>query len=124
MSRAAEMTGRARDAVTIWVGYEERQTGSRMDAYKTVASRIGTSACWLRKFIAGRPDAKQPDWSVGWSILDQYDRVCTLIERDTERTLARARELRDEINAALEGTSEVVERSTATAAAGARGEEA
>jgi hypothetical protein len=86
----------------------EKQTGSRMTAYVTVAQAIGTSADWLRKFIAGR-EAKEPGWITGWSILDQYSRICNRVEAAIETERARTLALKERVDAANATVNRVVE---------------
>jgi hypothetical protein len=69
-----------------------------MSAYTTVAHAIGTSASWLRKFIAGR-EAKEPGWTTGWNILTQYDRICSRVEAEIETERARTLALKERVNA-------------------------
>lgn len=47
----------------------ERAGSSRMEAYEIVAAKVGTNATWLRKFLAGYSDAKEPRLSVGYALL-------------------------------------------------------
>jgi hypothetical protein len=89
----------------------ERQTGSRMSAYTTVAHAIGTSASWLRKFIAGR-EAKEPGWTTGWNILTQYDRICLRVEAGIETERAKTLALKERVNAANSAVNRVVEGAT------------
>lgn len=84
MSTAAQMTIRARGAASALFERERRKTGSRMAAYENVAAMVGASASWLRKFINGSHEVKQPDWTVGWNILAVYERVCTHVEAKNE----------------------------------------
>ena len=108
MSNAAITSALTRSAAHWLVDRAERQTGSRMAAYEMVASTVGTSSDWIRKFIKGR-DAKEPGWTTGWNILDQYNRICNRVEQehDTERTKILA--LKEQIDAATSSVNRMVE---------------
>src|SRR4051794_73932 len=60
--------------------------GSRMLAYEEIATAIGLSASWVRKFITvdGTPE---PRWSVGCALRRYYEDVCDELDRkaDLER---------------------------------------
>ncbi len=82
-----------------------------MAAYEMVAQTVGTSASWLRKFIKGN-EAKEPGWTTGWNILDQYNRICDRVEAEIETERTKILALKGQIDAAhstadrtLEGTS-------------------
>ena len=47
-----------------------------MVAYFRVASMVGTSEVWIRRFISGSPDAS-PNLVVGFNILQQYQRIAS-----------------------------------------------
>jgi hypothetical protein len=99
MSTAAITSALTRSAANSLVERAERQTGSRMAAYVTVAQTVGTSADWLRKFINGT-EAKEPKWTVGWNLLDQYNRVCNRVECEIETERQKIRTLKGQIDAA------------------------
>lgn len=111
---AAEMTVLARHAAAAFVERETRRTGSRMVAYEIVAQSVGTSASWLRKFISGGSEAKEPSWTVGWNILAAYRRVCERVEQAAENERAQARALERQIDAATAGTDAMVARAAQT----------
>lgn len=85
----------------------ERQSGSRMAAYEMVARTVGTSSSWLRKFIKGQ-EAKEPGWTTGWNILDQYSRICDRVEAEIETERAKTLALKGLIDAANEIANRVV----------------
>lgn len=91
-------TALTRSAAHALVDRAERQTGSRMAAYQMVAATVGTSADWLRKFINGS-QAKEPRWSVGWNLLDHYNRVCARVEQEIEAERSLILALQREIDA-------------------------
>lgn len=97
-----------RELAEHMVARVEQQTGSRMDAYRTVANAIGTSSSWLRKFIAGR-EAKEPGWTTGWNILDQYSRICDRVEASIETERAKTLALKERIDALTAIADRVVE---------------
>jgi hypothetical protein len=111
-----EVTALTRSAANFLVERAERQTGSRMAAYESVASTVGTSASWLRKFIKG-DEAKQPGWITGWNILDQYSRICDRVEAEIETERTRILALKGQFDAVTETFNRVVESSARAAPA-------
>lgn len=108
MSQTAALT---REAASILVRDAERKTGSRMTAYETVGRSIGTSAGWLRKFIAGR-EAKEPGLSTGLKILNQYSRFCDRVGAEIENEKAKALALKRQVDA----IGEIIDRAVASTA--------
>lgn len=98
MSTAIQTTALTRSAAHALVDRAERQTGSRMAAYEVVADKIGSSASWLRKFIAGQ-EAKEPGWTTGWNILDHYNRICERVEQEIETERTKTLALKESIDA-------------------------
>lgn len=105
---AASSAALTRELAEHMVALVEQRTGSRMSAYQTVASAIGTSSSWLRKFIAGR-EAKEPGWTTGWNILDQYSRICDRVEASIETERAKTLALKERIDALTAIADRVVE---------------
>jgi hypothetical protein len=120
MSNAAQMTALARTALGSWVEREERRTGSRMVAYEIVASTVGTSADWVRKFLGRSDKAKEPSWTVGWNILTAYQRIIGRVEAWERLEQERSAELKRQID---EVTSRAMEMAESTAGAKAPGKE-
>jgi hypothetical protein len=95
MSSAAATNTLTKQIASALVERAERQSGSRMAAYQIVASTVGTSADWIRRFVNGY-DVKEPGWTVGWNLIDHYnkiyDRVCDRVELEiaTERSKIHA----------------------------------
>lgn len=110
-----------RSVATMLVELEERQSGSRMAAYEAVAKTVGTSASWLRKFIKGH-EIKEPGWTTGWNILDQYSRICDRVEAGIETERAKILALKGIIDAANKTTNRMVEGVAGTQASGTNGE--
>lgn len=108
MSSASEMTALTREVAEHWIAREERTLGLRMAAYERVAMSIGASASWLRKFVAGHAEAKQPDWTIGWNLLASYRRLCERIEAERENERAIERAIQGRIDAAVESALELV----------------
>jgi hypothetical protein len=79
-----------------------------MAAYEMVATTVGTSSEWLRKFIGGR-EAKEPGWTAGWNILDQYTRICNRVEQEMETERIKILALKGKIDAATATVNRVVE---------------
>lgn len=121
MSNAAIVSGLTRSAAHALVERAERQTGSRMAAYAQVAQTVGTSAEWLRKFIRGN-EAKTPNWTVGWNLLDQYNRICARVEQELETERSRTQALKRDIDAATSPVARMVEGAARTKAIRAVGE--
>jgi hypothetical protein len=78
-----------------------------MAAYHMVAQTVGTSAEWLRKFIKGQ-DAKEPGWTTGWNILDQYSRLCERVETEIETERTRILALQRKIDAVTSPVNRMV----------------
>jgi hypothetical protein len=112
-----------RNVANALVERAERQTGSRMAAYEMVAQTVGTSSSWLRKFIKGQ-EAKEPGWTTGWNILDQYSRICDRVEAEIETERAKILALKEQIDAANTIANRVAEGSTHSPQAGKRGSDA
>ena len=86
---AATILDQTRRMAGALVERAERDVGSRMSAYERVATTIGVSASWLRKFVRGYVDVKGPSFVAGLKIIDQYE---TLVRRiDAAANLEKAR---------------------------------
>ena len=118
MMNTAPTTAFTRQVANALVERAERQTGSRMAAYEIVAQTVGTSSSWLRKFIAGR-EAKEPGWTTGWNILDQYSRICDRVEAEIETERAKILALKGSIDAITAIADQVVEYAARAPEAGA-----
>jgi hypothetical protein len=121
MSIAATTSTLTRLAAHSLVERAERQTGSRMAAYHMVAQTVGTSAEWLRKFINGR-EAKEPGWTTGWNILDQYDRLCERVEAELEIERTKILALKRQIDAATSPVTRMAQTAQAAETPAAQGE--
>lgn len=110
MMSTAPSTAFTRTVANALVERAERQTGSRMAAYEMVAQTVGTSASWLRKFIKGH-EAKEPGWTTGWNILDQYNRICDRVDAEIEAERAKILALKEKIDAAHSQANHMVESS-------------
>jgi len=75
IARNRSIVEEARSAARALVDREARN-GGRMVAYFRVASMVGTSEVWIRRFISGSPDAS-PNLVVGFNILQQYQRIAS-----------------------------------------------
>jgi hypothetical protein len=120
MSNAAITSALTRAAAFALVERAERHTGSRMAAYQMVASTVGTSPDWLRKFIKGR-EAKEPGWTAGWNILDQYNRICNRVEQENETERVKILALKEKIDAATSSIDRMVETTQDAQASRTRG---
>jgi hypothetical protein len=104
MSNAAQMPALARTAALNLVERYERHTGSRMAAYEIVATTVGTSASWLRKFIKGY-EAKEPGLTVGWNLIAHhqavYNRVCVRVNELEAKEAAKDAAITEQINAVI-----------------------
>jgi hypothetical protein len=106
MNGVADIT---RNAAAALVDREERRTGSRMVAYEIVAQTVGTSAEWIRKFISSN-EAKEPRMTVGFNLIQVYRQVCERVEQAGDRE----RQLKEDIDAALESAGLLVAPATGT----------
>src|SRR5689334_16193648 len=84
MSAAAEVLDVRRKAAAL-VDKRFWQTRSMMRAYEDIGAAVGASGSWLRKFIKGYDEVKEPGLTVGFNIKAYYARVCGAIEADAER---------------------------------------
>lgn len=100
------------------VEIEERRTGSKMESYKVVGRSVGKSASWLRKFLKGQ-EAKEPGWTTGWNILDQYSRICDRVEAEIETERAKTLALKRKIDAANQIANRAVASPARTESSGA-----
>jgi hypothetical protein len=112
-----------REIASELVAIERRKTGSRMVAYEAVATAIGTSSGWLRKFIAGQ-EAKEPGWVMGWKILDQYSRICDRVEAEIETERTRTLALKGMIDAANQFANRALEGAKRTESSRAQASDA
>lgn len=89
-----------RIAAQFLVERAERQTGSRMVAYEIVAQTVGTSADWIRKFVNGGTEAKEPKFTIGWNLIEHCNRVlCTRVEQELDRERSKVATLKRKIDA-------------------------
>lgn len=98
MTTAADMTVLTRSLADKLVQQAEARTGSRMCAYQDVARAVGASAVWLRKFIKGY-EVKEPGWTIGWNLIDYYNRVCDRVELGIEQERKTNLALKREVDA-------------------------
>lgn len=98
------MIAMSQEAARGLVDRERRATGSKMIAYENVARAVGSTPEWIRKFVKNN-EGKEPGLSVGFKILDLYNRVCLRVERATEKELT----LKGEIDAAFESIALILE---------------
>lgn len=108
MSSAAHIIETTRRATAALVEREERRVGSRMVAYEIVASTVGASSSWIRKFV-GRCPSLKPDLVIGFNIVRAYETLCTRVEQELENERSRAAALRVELHEAFPGLMEFVE---------------
>ncbi len=64
------------------VAHGERELGSKMKAYTSVSDAIGKSGTWLRRFLAGSPEANLTDAT--------HARICRLYGVEVARWAAEA----------------------------------
>jgi hypothetical protein len=84
-----------------------------MAAYEMVAQTVGTSSEWIRKFINGS-EAKEPKWTVGWNLLDHYNKICTRVEQEQDKERFKIATLKREIDAATSPAIRMVEAAART----------
>lgn len=117
MSSAAATNHLTKQIASALVDRAERQSGSRMAAYQIVASTVGTSADWIRRFVNGY-DIKEPGWTVGWNLIDHYSRVCDRVELEIGKERSRIQALKEQTDAATSTATRMVQTQTRTQAAG------
>ena len=103
---AAALTSITRSALGALVDREERRTGSRTVAYEIVAQTIGSSASWVRKFLAKSDEVKEPRITLFQNIRASYDNLCSRVEQENRNDELRLRLIRGEIDAITEGLGE------------------
>jgi DNA-binding transcriptional MerR regulator len=114
----ADVMGVTRSMAEHLVARAENETGSRMEAYVRVARDIGVSPDWIRKFIKGSEQAKEPRATAWLNIIKLHDRICERIEQTAANQRTQAAALREQLNAAMGGDLRTVERMAGTAANG------
>ena len=97
MRTACQNTDLTRAVALALVKRAERQTDSKMAAYDSVAKAVGASGSWLRKFINGQ-EAKEPNWTTGWNIIEHYNRICDRVEAEIELERMKHQALKREID--------------------------
>lgn len=102
MSTAA-LNSLTRNALGELVSREERRVGSRMIAYANVAKAVGSSASWIRKFIANSEEVKEPRISLFQNIRANYDNLCSRVEQENRDDELRLQLIRGGLNAVTEG---------------------
>lgn len=122
MTTAARLMSLTREAAAGLVANEQRRVGSRMTAYENVASAVGRSASWVRKFIRGDEGAS-PDLFVGVAILTAYRRLNEIVEAAQAGERAERMELQRQIDEIAQSALGLVERVAETSAGGAHAEE-
>jgi hypothetical protein len=113
MSSAAIASDLTKAAALALVEHAECRTGSRMTAYADVAKAVGTSTESFRKYI-NCSEAKEPKWSVGWNLLDQFNQLCARIDQDTEAKRNQTRAIKREIDAIISPVIRMVEGASRT----------
>jgi len=106
MNATAEIAEIRRRAVFL-VDREYSHWGSLMASYQAVAQAVGTSPSWLRKFVKGYDEAKEPGFVVGLNIRAHYDAICGRIEANNEARRARL-EILEARNAVVKGPDRMV----------------
>lgn len=102
MISSAQINGHTRLQATELFESAKRKLGSKMLAYERVASAIGVSPGWFRKYVKGY-EAKEPKASVYENIRAHYSAFCERIEQENEQDELRLHALRRELNARTEG---------------------
>lgn len=98
MSSATALSD-TRSALSAMVEREARTTGSRTVAYERVASMVGTSASWVRKFLAGSIEAKEPRITLFLNIRQAYSNLCERVEQQNRNDELRLRTIEDGLDA-------------------------
>ena len=88
-----------RNLATLTVAKLEPVYGSKMLAYEKVASVIGVSASWVRKFVTV-PGTPEPRWSVGFALVVYYRSLCDRVDVQVNRQRREIAKIIGEINEA------------------------
>jgi hypothetical protein len=99
MTSSAQLMSTARSAGFALVQREAHRTGSKMVAYENVASAVGASSSWLRRFVKGYPDAGL-SFVTGCNLIGLYEQWCVRVEKDNTQREEELFALREQINAA------------------------
>lgn len=102
---AAALMSTTRSALGAMVEQEARRVGSRTVAYERIAQTVGTSASWVRKFLAGSPEVKEPRIGLFLNIRQAYGNLCERIEQQNRSDELRLRSLKDGLNEITSGFS-------------------
>lgn len=105
-----------RSALGDLVERRARRVG-RTEAYKDIAKQIGSSSSWIRKFLAGSNEVKEPRMTLFENIRASYEMLCNRVEQEHQAEMAKISLLKRELDAATEGFVEMVERQTPPRAA-------
>lgn len=101
MRTAALLT---REALEALVTHQERRVG-RVNAYKDVADLVGSSASWVRKFLADSKEVKEPRLTLFQNIRAHYVKLCDRVEQQNRIDELRLRMIEGELHAVTEGLS-------------------
>ena len=100
---ATALTSATRSALGLMVDKEAHRAGSRTVAYDRVASTIGASSSWLKKFLADTGEVSEPRIHLFLRIKEAYISACERIEADNRGDEARLRDLRGRLNEIISG---------------------
>ena len=107
MITSAQINGHTKLQATELFESAKRSTGSKMLAYAAVASAIGVSPGWFRKYVRGY-EAKEPKATVYENIRANYEAFCNRVEQENEKDELRLQALRRGPNARTEITTEKI----------------
>lgn len=108
MISSAQINGHTKLQATELFERAKRQTGSKMLAYERVASAIGVSPGWFRKYVKGY-EAKEPKASVYENIRANYEAFCNRVEQENKNDELRLHSLRRGPNARGEAIGEKID---------------
>lgn len=111
---ALALTDATRSALGLLLQKEQHRTGSREVAYETVAKKVGASSSWLKKFLSGHSEVKEPRITLFLSIRDAYRDLCNRVEQEHANELAKLAALRGQLNEVDHGFVEMVASSKST----------
>lgn len=117
MQTADSVLNKLRPLAAMLVKHKQFETGSKMQAYERVASKVGASSSWLRKLIGRQPNVDVAAHQY-LNILSLYRKLCERIEAKAEEERRKLEALMGHADAFLE--SDLPSSSSAPREAGSR----
>lgn len=118
MMSSEDMIERARPFAVALVEHQERRTGSRMQAYESVARWCGVSSSWVRKLVGRQQTDLRAHQYL--NLLSAYRSLCERLEVEAENERRLLAEMKGRADEALERAMGLADRSREKAVGGAK----